>query len=178
MNDEPDIIGEWALCFTEAPPVSVNKLYATGPHGKRYLTKPGEHFSARLRMSIANVLPWGWGEVIDAVYTLPAYVTLELAIGIPNFYNASWRPGELAVQKPRKDPKTGKMVMPKAEPVRSSAYQKIDAENYVKLTQDAIARATCIDDSVAFDLRLTKHPAEVWSATIRYRVIRDTNYGH
>lgn len=163
-----EVLASIEVVFDEAPPVSVNKLY-TVFMGKKQLTAEGRHYRAMLSAAVTEALPFNWGEVVDAAHTLPAYVDLTLVFGVPGFYNKSWRPGQLVVPK---KPTKG------VEPSRSSPYQKKDSSNYVKLTQDAIALATTIDDSFEHRQTIVKRPADKWYVIIEYSVIRDESYGH
>jgi Holliday junction resolvase RusA-like endonuclease len=123
-------------------PISVNKLYASNG-SRRFLTKKGKHYKDCLTREVAQAtLPLPWKVIVDAVYKQGAWVRLEIELYLSRVHNGSWRVG-------------GNMIKGK-NPRPRSPYQRVDATNYVKLIEDAVAAGTGIDDSAHLEVEVRK----------------------
>lgn len=133
------VLHSFSVALTDPAPPSVNRLYTNGYRGRKMLSKEGVAFKAALvRAVAAEIGIMQWPKAIDAVYIGHAWIRLTIVIR-GNYLNKSWKPGKLT---------------PKSGP--SSPYQKVDASNYVKIIEDAVAEATGIDDSAHFDVPVSK----------------------
>ncbi len=142
----------------EVPP-SINGLYTRGPGGRRILSKEGLRFKANLTSTVAAGLPHDWGKIILAAHTIPAKVIFDIALFHPNFYNHSWKPGGRTAK--------GSLQTP---------YQKLDATNYIKITEDAVVAATGIDDCMHLCASITKAFADPGYIIIHYEVEKDLEW--
>lgn len=142
-----------AVLMSPAPP-SVNHLYRTGYRGSRVLTKEGEHFKAALQQVVVEecmALPWKMA--IDAVYLEAAWVRLTIGFNT-QILNGSWKPGRRTE---------------KGNP--QSPYKRLDASNYIKVIEDAIAKGTGIDDSVHLHVSIVKLPSSSTHLEVAYEVL-------
>lgn len=147
------------LVITEPAPPSVNHLYRTGMHGKRVLTKEGAAFKAALQLAVVGecmTLPWK--EAVDAVYNDVAWIRLSIGLYLPVF-NRTWKPGKRTAK--------GDLSLP---------YKKLDATNYIKAIEDAIASGTGIDDCAHLTVSITKHHSEIPAVEVAYEVISQATY--
>ena len=123
---------EFIVEMSDPRPISVNKMYASGRNGTRFLTTEGRHYKARLCEEIAKaVATLPWKAAVDGVYKEGAGVRLEVILALDRLMNTAWR--------------VGGGTTPSGEP--RSPFFKIDATNYIKLIEDAIVQGTGIDDS-------------------------------
>lgn len=130
MPIESPVAASFYISMSDPAAPSINKMYSTGRHGQRFLTKEGAAFKAALTRMVAeevSMLPWV--NAVDEVYLRRGFVRISIGIHT-KLFNASWKPG-------KKLP-SGNMQSP---------YQQIDAPNYGKAVEDAVADGTGIDDS-------------------------------
>lgn len=123
-------VASFYVSISDPAPPSINKMYSTGRHGQRFLTKEGAKFKAALTQLVAQeIAPLNWKDAIEEVYMRRGFI--RAAVGVhTKLFNDSWKPGAKT--------KGGDMQSP---------YQKIDDLNYSKIVMDAVAEATGIDDS-------------------------------
>jgi hypothetical protein len=132
-------LAEFKATVRDPRPVSANKLYSGR---ERFLTKAGERYRDAVAAKVVEATTaMDWAAAIGFVYKSGAWAEVEISLFLPKVYNASWKVGG-SVTTPRKRPDGSR---PKPQP--RSPYQKVDASNYVKLTEDGVARGTGIDDS-------------------------------
>lgn len=126
----PEPVASFYVSISDPAPPSVNKMYSTGQHGQRFLTKEGAKFKAALTQIVAQeIAPLNWKDAVDEVYLRRGWVRATIGVHT-KLYNDSWKPGGKT--------KSGAVQSP---------YQKIDDLNYSKIVLDAVAEATGIDDS-------------------------------
>lgn len=135
-----------ALC--RFPPVSTNKLYSGA--GKRYLSKKGQAYKDEVisllsgEISLSGWPDYGWKDFHEAFHAHGGSAHLEITLFMADFYNPKWKQGELV------ELKNG----------YRSPYKVKDTTNYVKLLEDAVSRATGIDDSCTVSNKNDKKPTE------------------
>lgn len=130
------LLAEWSLELRDPKPVSVNKLYVQDGR-KRFLTKEGEVFKAALKRHVAVALmssaSMKWSYVVNAVYLQGAWVELDITLHLDRVLNGGWKVGGVKSRSKKRD--------------LMSPYKKVDATNYAKIIEDAVAEGTGIDDS-------------------------------
>lgn len=151
----------WCVLY-EPKPISINDAYSTnGP--KRFLTSAGRAFKDALAAAMSRAISnhdMPWKEVIDFVYKQGGHIELSIWLYVEDLINDSWSVG-------------GSMTKPKnksKEPEPRLPYRKRDADNYIKLVQDSIARATGIDDAAVLDSSIHKRQAGLPRTVLAYRV--------
>lgn len=130
--------------LSDPPPVSVNRLYSSGPNGQRFLTPEGRKFKDALKAETFRATLMheeDWSKVVDLVYKQRYYVVTTIHLYLSSLYNRSWSYGGGTT-------KSG---------ARQSPFRKVDAANYEKLISDAVSEGTGIDDSCVMEVRVRKH---------------------
>lgn len=108
-------------------PVSVNKLYSVF-RGKKSLSKAGKAFRDKLASEIARSST-DWKRAVDMVYTMGGLAELFIEVYFDDLKNASWVPGGITESGSPQNP-----------------VRRRDASNYIKITEDAVAMGSGIDD--------------------------------
>jgi hypothetical protein len=143
----PRILASLEVEMSDPRPVSANHAYSSNG-SRRFLTAAGKAFKDQLTMRVASATTTcavPWARVVDFVYKEGAHVQIHTTVWLEDLYNKSWRVGGSEyVQKKTRERKA------------RSPYQKVDAPNFVKLIEDAVAKGTGIDDSAHLDSRVTK----------------------
>lgn len=152
------------VLYDEKEPISINRAYIRGPHGRVTLSAEGRAFKASLSAVVSAALPWDWGVIVDRAYTEPLFVQLDVAILFPDFHVKAWKKAR------KKHTATG-------ERITTLPYQKKDGSNYIKLIEDAVAEATGIDDSFHLNVHVTKAMGVPGAIIIDYKVWPDRDYG-
>lgn len=148
------VLFSFVVTLRDPVPPSVNKMYASGRGGQRFLTKEGAAFKgAMTRAVVTQIAVQPWAQAVDAVYLHKATVHIAISLHMTVF-NASWKPGSKT--------KSGAMQSP---------YKKQDVLNYGKVVEDAVADGTGIDDSAHFDVHLIKVPGPPL-VEVFYEVVR------
>lgn len=106
------------------------------------LTKEGKRFKDQVTKALAqNVDPMVWKELEYYVYEEGGFLVTGFWLGFTDIWNQSWYPGRLT--------KDGKPSAP---------YRRKDASNYIKLLEDAVTKATGIDDANTLGVSAYKVP--------------------
>lgn len=145
---------EFHVVYRDLRPPSINDMYFNGPHGQRVLSKEGKAFKDGVKDAVAQAtIALPWKTAVDEVYLRCGWVHVRILLVFERLYNGSWKPGRKT--------EAGNL---------SSPYKKVDASNYAKIIEDAIALGTGIDDSAHLGIDMAKDEdksdprIEIWYA--------------
>lgn len=114
----------------DVTPISINKAY-TVARGRLILTREGKRFKDDVtRTLVSRVGSMNWKAMEYMVYEEGGFLITKFWLGFEGLQNKSWKPG--------KQTSTGQPSPP---------YRKKDVSNYIKLLEDALSKASGIDDA-------------------------------